>query len=191
MVDIIYDTGGHSRILVDIITGRKVEKFAEIGVFKGRSARYILRKCGYTIKEYWGIDKYNTTWNGITYRHPKIKEKRWNDMYRNVCRYCAFFPQFKILKMSSEEAVELFPKQYFPNGYFDFVYIDADHSYEMVKKDINLWFPLVKKWGLIGGHDYGFPDEVCRHGGVQKAVDEIFYDKIKVFKNQGVWLYEK
>ena len=53
----------------------------------------------------------------------------------------------------------------------DFVFIDADHSYEGVKTDIFYWRPKVKKGGLLGGHDYANP----RHSfgvEVKRAVDE-------------------
>ena len=56
----------------------------------------------------------------------------------------------------------------FEDGSYDFVYIDADHSYESVKKDIELYLPKLKKGGIIGGHDYcpySWPDVI-------KAVDE-------------------
>jgi len=35
----------------------------------------------------------------------------------------------------------------------DFLFIDADHSYEGVKKDFQLYSPLVRKSGLIAFHD--------------------------------------
>ena len=35
----------------------------------------------------------------------------------------------------------------------DFLYIDADHTYEGVKTDFDLYSPLVSKGGLIGFHD--------------------------------------
>ncbi len=58
----------------------------------------------------------------------------------------------------------------FENNYFDWIYIDANHSYEYVKDDLECYFPKVKKGGLICGDDYaegGWWD-----GGVKKAVDE-------------------
>lgn len=36
----------------------------------------------------------------------------------------------------------------------DFVYIDGNHDYDYVKRDIDHYYPLVKKGGVIGGHDY-------------------------------------
>lgn len=35
----------------------------------------------------------------------------------------------------------------------DFLYIDADHTYEGVKTDFELYSPLISKGGLIGFHD--------------------------------------
>ena len=37
----------------------------------------------------------------------------------------------------------------------DFVYIDGNHAYEHVSKDLALAAQLVKKGGVIGGHDAG------------------------------------
>jgi predicted O-methyltransferase YrrM len=52
---------------------------------------------------------------------------------------------------------------------FDFVFIDADHSYPSVKADILAWVPKVCRGGILAGHDYdpAWP-------GVVQAVDEIF-----------------
>lgn len=50
----------------------------------------------------------------------------------------------------------------------DYLYIDADHSYEGVWGDLAAWTPHMKPGGLILGDDYGnrsFP-------GVQRAWDE-------------------
>ena len=70
-----------------------------------------------------------------------------------------------ILRMFSHEAVLKIK-----DASLDFVFIDGDHSYDGVKKDINLWTCKVKKSGWIGGHDYNHP----RLPGVKKAVDEVF-----------------
>jgi hypothetical protein len=42
----------------------------------------------------------------------------------------------------------------FEDGYFDFVYIDANHTYESVTADLNAWYPKVREGGMIAGHDY-------------------------------------
>lgn len=69
----------------------------------------------------------------------------------------------------------------------DFVFIDADHSYEAVKNDILAWFPKVKYGGIIGGDDI-FIDMFNPSFGVTQAVSE-FFDDVKC-RNQ-VWFVEK
>jgi hypothetical protein len=52
----------------------------------------------------------------------------------------------------------------------DFVFIDAEHTYEAVVSDVIAWLPHVKVGGLITGHDYkheNFP-------GVTQAVNDVF-----------------
>lgn len=46
-------------------------------------------------------------------------------------------------------------KNFIPND-LDFVYIDGDHSRDMVFLDIKNYYPKVKKGGVIGGHDFKF-----------------------------------
>lgn len=42
----------------------------------------------------------------------------------------------------------------FPDGYFDWVYIDTDHSYETTYKELILSSRKVKRGGQIAGHDF-------------------------------------
>ena len=56
---------------------------------------------------------------------------------------------------------------------FDILFIDGDHSYEGVKKDFEMYVPLVKDRGLILMHDI-----TNAHEGVPKFWEEIKYPKI-------------
>lgn len=50
-------------------------------------------------------------------------------------------------------------KKILGNNQVDFLFIDADHTYKGVKKDYELYSPLVKKGGIIAFHDIiKFPD---------------------------------
>ncbi len=64
----------------------------------------------------------------------------------------------------------------FPDEYFDFIFIDADHTYEGCKKDLVDWWPKMKKGGVFCGHDYQHRKVRTRNGkirfGVIEAVDE-------------------
>lgn len=80
----------------------------------------------------------------------------------------AFGDRNRMLHMTSEEA-----SRRFPDNSLDFVYVDADHVYESVRKDLTLWYPKVKVGGVFAGHDYA--ERRCKYGvyGVVLAVDEM------------------
>jgi hypothetical protein len=58
----------------------------------------------------------------------------------------------------------------FPDGYFDFVYVDGNHVYEYVRQDLISYLPKLKIGGLLAGDDYH--DHGWFEGGVKRAVDE-------------------
>lgn len=68
---------------------------------------------------------------------------------------------------------------------FHFIYIDGDHTYEGVKRDIEMMLPKVKKGGFIGGHDFS-----AEHLGVIKAVHEVFQEEPMTFYDES-WLFQK
>jgi len=71
-----------------------------------------------------------------------------------------------ILKLTSEAAFNRIPWKK-----IDFVFLDGDHTFDAVAKDIASWWKKVRPGGLLMGHDYGHP--ACRTTwGVDKAVDE-------------------
>lgn len=63
----------------------------------------------------------------------------------------------------------------------DFVFIDGDHRYRAVVRDINVARELIGPNGIIAGHDYARPD----WPGVKQAVDEEFGDMIHVINS--IW----
>ena len=62
----------------------------------------------------------------------------------------------------------------FDDDYFDYVYLDAAHDYESVKKDIDVLLKKVKNNGIIQFNDYTYFDLISRVPyGVIRAVDEL------------------
>lgn len=57
--------------------------------------------------------------------------------------------------------------EYVPDNSLDLLYVDACHMYECVKRDLQAWYPKVKKGGVIAGHDVNNTDY-----GVSQAVTE-------------------
>ena len=56
---------------------------------------------------------------------------------------------------------------------FDAVFIDGNHSYEYVKKDLQNYSPFVKQGGVVALHDANFEGE--RYGTPQ-VIRELNYD---------------
>lgn len=62
---------------------------------------------------------------------------------------------------------------HFPDAYFDWIYIDTDHSYFTTRDELVLYAPKMKLEGMIAGHDFvvGNWASLVRYG-VQEAVYE-------------------
>ena len=61
----------------------------------------------------------------------------------------------------------------FPDGYFDFIYIDAMHFYEAVLLDLFTYSRKLKRGGVLAGHDFTLSrDAVAQKFGVVDAVKE-------------------
>lgn len=88
-----------------------------------------------------------------------------------VNRFCEDFGM-KIFRMDSVEATNHFPDQF-----FDWIYIDADHSYEGCKRDLKAWYRKLKNGGVFCGHDYLDGIIPAGYFGVKSAVDEFIKDK--------------
>jgi len=149
-----------SRPSFNLLKGKKGLVGAEIGVAGGANAIAILNNLD--IKRLYLIDQY-IPYRGLQYHgvwgekdEPhKIKEKAIENLYPYNDKVTWIF------KLSEEAVYDI-------NEQLDFVYIDANHRYEYVKKDIELYLPKIKKDGIICGHDFN------HEKGVTKAVKEIF-----------------
>lgn len=81
----------------------------------------------------------------------------------------------------------------FEDEWFDFVFIDADHTYDAVKADIAAWWPKVRPNGVLAGHDYRSLMDRKGKFGVSQAVNEFVDEKrLKVEIHRGfVWIVQK
>jgi hypothetical protein len=57
----------------------------------------------------------------------------------------------------------------FADNSLEFVFVDADHRYDAVKRDLNAWMPKIKIGGILAGDDYN-----STYPGVTKGVFDIF-----------------
>ena len=148
------------------LIGKKDLIGAEIGVYLGKNAENML--VGLDMQRLYLIDPYlneDGKLSGTTTSSSRILELRYNSHYRLE----RFHSKIVWIEKKSEYAVNDIK-----DSELDFVYIDGDHTYIAVKKDIELYFPKVKIGGLIAGHDYDPPDE---NNGVIQATQEFFGSK--------------
>jgi len=117
---------------------------AEIGVEKGVHALELLYDLN--IQHLYLIDHYLTYKDGLTNCSQEIQD----DVYKIMFKRLNPFRE----KISFITKPSVFASSLFSDEYFDFVYIDSNHDYEFVIQDINMWWPKVKKDGILGGHDY-------------------------------------
>lgn len=135
-------------------------KGAEVGVLKGAFSEIILRRSNlfllYSVDPWKEFDKISY-WDCSNVSQEK-QEAKYRIAVETLKKYGE---RSKIVRKTSEEGSKMFD-----NNSLDFVYIDANHSYEACKEDIRLWWPKIKEGGVIAGDDYG------KKFGVKKAVDE-------------------
>lgn len=116
---------------------------AEIGVFHGNYALIYLEKLD--IKKIFLIDPYVEYENYDKYR-PRVLKEAEETAHAKLSIYK---DKIEWVKAKSAEASMLFDDES-----LDFVYIDGNHEYQAVLEDITLYYPKVKKGGMISGHDY-------------------------------------
>jgi predicted O-methyltransferase YrrM len=72
----------------------------------------------------------------------------------------------------------------------DFVYIDANHMKSQVVRDIQCWYPKVRRGGLVSGHDYDV--KRGKYKGVITAVNGFARDKEYIVRiNDTNWWFVK
>lgn len=147
----------------------KIIRGAEVGVWNGKNAEQLLRRLPLlhlSLVDRWAApdkkDSYYSSGAEMALKsHAKHKAAYEEAMSR--VRFAA--SRVDVQVCDSGYGAELYPDKF-----FDFVFIDADHSREGCYRDIVAWCPKVKKDGFIGGHDFAHPDQ----GDVKGAVLDYF-----------------
>ena len=161
--------------------------FVEVGSWKGRSASYMAveilnskKRIKFDCVDTWLGSVEHTDPHSPFFVEELINDKDWlyYQFLNNTRPVCDII---KPVRLSSLDSVNLYE-----NRSLDFVFIDASHEYDDVKKDILAWYPKIKKGGIIAGHDFTTFD------GVRQAVDELIINKGMnyVLKNS-YWIHKK
>ena len=154
------------------------DSFVEVGTWFGKSTNHLATK----IKESGKNIKLTTidTFKGTDDEelHQNIVSSFNGDIFYEFIDNTVLsnnYGNIDIIKDTSHNAANQFV-----NGSIDYIMLDAGHSYEDVRDDINYWYNKIKPGGWISGDDYGgsfFP-------GVTQAADEFFYKQFhRGFRN--------
>jgi hypothetical protein len=196
----------HRIDLIDnLIVKENLAVGVEVGSFRGEYSREILNRWKgklYMIDVWAPLEEYDDMSNNKY--HPDAYQECINNILE-------FGERATMIRTFSENAVDLFR-----NDSLDFVYIDANHSYEYVKRDIEIWYQKVKTGGYLMGHDYlnidwyadpsfrddkrkdkniQFDGKFCGVFGVNPAVDEFCTEMNYVlnvtYETFGTWYIKK
>jgi predicted O-methyltransferase YrrM len=132
--------GNRRHFLNWLIKEHNIKVMAEVGVRDGRTTFHLLDQNPELI--IYGVDK-----SIAGFYNNDIKSKYGK-------------------RLIPIEALSIDGAAHILDGSLDLVFIDADHSYEWVKKDIAAYKPKLKTGGWLTGHDIDFP-------GVNRAVNEV------------------
>ncbi len=153
--------------------GESTQIFASSGLFRG----------GIVCVDKWSGDP---VWEKGDQRAPIHDWENdlidWDTVKNEFSRNTRFFPNVhEILPIRGDSHGDF--TSFNPDLRFDFIYIDGDHTYDSVIKDIKKSLTLLKEGGIISGHDYdteAWPEVV-------KAVNETIGEPDKVFMDSS-WI---
>jgi predicted O-methyltransferase YrrM len=171
-----------------------VEKFKpapinvlEVGTWMGRSADALASAMSLGVKGSClvTVDNWSKDDSGENDEHRQAALSRYFKNRSSIIKELNFREKglnWNTIIASSEEA-----RKAYVGKKFHFIFIDADHSYEAVKKDLELWYPLLEEGGILMGHDYR-PQVPHK---VKKAVDEFFGKEKMILRHSSLFKHNK
>ena len=157
----------------------------EIGALYGQSTSFLANHIKHKKVKFYVVDLWDIN---IKQKYIDMFEKEYgNDMYsvfyKNLDRDNLWNETNPLkvipMKMTSDDAFQHFLDN---DIKFNYIYIDGDHSYEQVLKDIQGAEKVISKNGTIAGDDWNKP-------GVKKALEEHYAGRFSLFgdKNHQNW----
>lgn len=128
----------------------------EIGVDHAETTVCLLEQCS-KLKHLYAIDPYF---------------KR-DGRYEEIEQLLSDFSKCTLLRMTSDDAVNSIPSE------LDFIFVDGDHSYDVVLSDLINYVPKIKSGGLLTGHDW---TTVRKDFGVVQAAGKYLTENKDMFR---------
>jgi hypothetical protein len=133
---------------------------AEIGVARGKFSSWIKRVTDpryLALIDPW-VHQPESVYSGDSNNVEDGEQNRRHDTVRRRFASNRNYARVEVLRKFSHEAA-----QDFEDGFFDWIYIDANHGYDSVRQDLAAWEPKVRRDGFICGHDF------AAHGSARKS----------------------
>jgi len=150
----------HGEQILDLLALHRPHRCVELGTWRGASALAM----AHTLARWGGVLTCVDTWMGDVNGGIAL------DGTPSMLAECAG----NLVRGGVNAAVRLVPAMTtaaayaWTDGPIDFLYVDADHSYESTRADLESWWPHVRVGGLVAGDDYENP----MYPGVKAAWDE-------------------
>ena len=174
MVGLVSTKSDARKFLLEMLPKNSVA--AEIGVHKGAFSIQILRTANPSelhLIDPWKYQDSGTYSSALYGGKAKGRQAEMDERYQAVCGRFETETRSGRVRVHRGFSADILDK--FPDSYFDWVYIDANHLYDFVKQDLELSLKKVKPGGYITGDDY--TEGGWWRGGVKKAVDEFLREQ--------------
>jgi SAM-dependent methyltransferase len=152
-------------VLTKVINDNNYKNVAEVGIGYGTHAKYVLKTTSVSNlilvdpTKYYPNDGFATD---IMSKTPEVAGNNFNELYDLINKELS--PWKERYTWFRTESLNVTEEQV-PNESLDCVFVDGDHSYEAVSKDLMFWWQKVRPGGQLLGDDYWMSD-------VAKAVHE-------------------
>lgn len=145
-------------------------KAVEIGIAGGHFTKQILATYS-TLTAIWCVDPWKHFAEGYE-DSCNLTDAEQEGRYRQFIKDNQNHPHVLPRRMMSYEFSKCGE---LPPGCIDFIYLDANHSFAEVARDLTCWWDILKPGGIFAGHDYY--DGNLKGHGVKLAVDVFAKDR--------------
>lgn len=148
--------------LVKLTAPHPINHMVELGVYEGDFSQHCqkwLMPKRYTLIDFWDYSQYSFVLEDA----PQMSELRavysqyfrddpqkvLDAAYEKTRARFAEIHSVEILKMDIATAAKRFA-----DASLDFIYLDGNHTYEFVLRDLHLWFPKLREGGIFVCNDF-------------------------------------
>lgn len=148
--------------LVELAASYPINHMVELGVYEGEFSEHCYKSLDlkrYTLVDFWNYDEYSfvledapqmfglrAVYNQYFHNDPK---RALSEAYEKTRSRFAEKHNVEILKMDIAKAADRFA-----DASLDFIYLDGNHTYEFVLRDLYTWFPKLRPGGLFACNDF-------------------------------------